>query len=374
MRAVLAGRARELGELTAQTDTLTADVQAAINDRETLPQLFLKLVEATAPTNGAASLTIYSPDFRTLAWSDGPAEDLSADRLRGADALFVTEGTLGLRLVQTRALRVDGRLIGVVAAESLLSFSVGGSTEGHLAFPTPYGDVTLVLPSVSSAADNLARPHTFMISGEGGAPLVEVRYDPAVMASTRATFRLRAAAVSALPLLLVALFQAGPWLRRRRESRAPRPFFTWTCVIALWLIAGTLALLGLARAAGVGDLVRSPAWGLLALGLTAVGPVSWWLRPRPRRDASGAPLRFVLEQAAAGAIAAGALLALLWYLHWRPTVSASEPWQFSMFPLKISSGLGLCGLLLFAGAALWVAASSLAIAAERWRAAVVRQE
>ena len=67
-------------------------------------------------SRGAASLTIYSADYRTLAWSDGPAEDLGPDRLRPANSLFVAEGTLGLRLVHVRALRAGDRLVGSVRA------------------------------------------------------------------------------------------------------------------------------------------------------------------------------------------------------------------------------------------------------------------
>jgi hypothetical protein len=171
MRRVLTARADELTAITNRATTLTPDVATAIADREALPQVFLKLVEVTAPARGTASLTIYSSDYRTLAWSDGPAEDLGPDRLRGPDALFVAEGTLGLRLVHVRALRTGDRLVGVAAAESLLSFAVGGGApERHLEFATPYGAVTLVLPSLSSAGDNVTRAHTFMVNRADGAP------------------------------------------------------------------------------------------------------------------------------------------------------------------------------------------------------------
>ncbi|MEI7926332.1 MAG: hypothetical protein WCI61_09120, partial [Chloroflexota bacterium] len=367
MRAVLATRANELTALTARTTPLTPDIAAAIVDRERLPQIFLKLVDVTAPSHGTASVTIYSADYRTLAWSDGPAEDLAPDRLRAAEALFVTEGTLGLRLVHVRALRANDRLVGVAAAESLLSFSVGGAPERHLAFSTPYGDVTLVPPSVSSASDNVPRPHTFMIADASGAPLVEVRYDPAAIAATRSAFRRAATAAAALPLVITLLLLAGPWLSRRRHSRTPGQFLAWTTGTAALLTACTIAVLQLAAVARIADLVRVPAWSLLAVALCALGPVSWWLRRRPRRPVSAAPLRFAAEQLIAGLIAATCLLGLLAFFHWRLDASAFDQWQFPLFPLRLAGLLGLTGVLLAAAAGIWSAAAVLAIAAERWR-------
>ena len=368
MRTVLAARAKELTALTAAVTPLIADVDHAIVDRDALPQIFLKLVDITAPSRGAASLTIYSADSRTLAWSDGPAEDLGPDRLHTPpDALFVTEGTLGLRLVHVRALRSGDRLIGVAAAESLLSFAVGGGPERHLAFATPYGDVTLVQPSLSSAGDNLPRPHTFMVTDAAGAALVEVRYDPATIAATRSAFRRAAAAAAASPMVITLLLLAGPWLDRRRHTRTPTQFLGWTFGIAGLLTACTFAVLQLAHVADIEALLRVPAWGLLAAGLCALGPVSWWLRRRPRRSADAAPMRFIAEHIAAGAIASIFLLGLLAFLNWRISATSFDQWQFPLFPLRLQSLLGLAGVLLIVAAATWSAATALAVASERWR-------
>lgn len=367
MRDVLVTRARELTALTAHAIPLTPDIDHAILDREALPQVFLKLVDATATSHGTASLTIYSADYRTLAWSDGPAEDLGPDRLRAADSLFVAEGTLGLRLVHVRALRAGDRLVGTAAAESLLSFAVGGAPEQQLAFATPYGDVTLVLPSLSSAGDNLPRPHAFMIADGAGAPLVEVRYDPAAVAATRSAFRRGAVACAVLPLVLTLLLLAGPWLDRRRQSATAGRFLGWTLGIGVLLSACTLAVLQLSRVAGITELVRIPALGLLAAGLCALGPVSWWLRRRPRREATVAPARFIGEHVIAGLAAAACLLGVLVFLHWRLNAASFDQWQFPLFPLRLSSLLGLAGVLLIVAAGVWAAATLLAIAAERWR-------
>ncbi len=368
MRAVLAARAAELTALTARAIPLTPDIATAIADREALPQVFLRLVDITAPSHGTASLTIYSADYRTLAWSDGPAEDLGPDRLRGADSLFVIEGTLGLRLVHVRALRDGDRLVGVASAESLLSFSVGGSPERHMAFDTPYGEVTLVLPSLSSAADNTPRPHSFMIAAPDGAPLVEVRYDPAAIAATRSAFRRNAAALAASPIVMALLLLAGPWLDRRRGSRTAAQFLGWTMGIAALLTACTVGILQLSRIAAWPEAARLPVWSLLAVALSAVGPVSWWLRRRRRRTFDTAPLRFAAEQFLAGLVAALLLLALLVFLHWRLNAALFDQWQFPLFPLRLSSALGLAGVLLGLAAGVWTAAAALAIAAERWRA------
>jgi signal transduction histidine kinase len=367
MRAVLSARSREVTSLTNRATSLTPDVANAIVDREALPQVFLKLVDITAPSHGTASLTIYSADYRTLAWSDGPAEDLPAERLRGPDGLFVTEGTLGLRLVHIQSLRQGDHQVGVAAAETLLSFAVGGAPERHLAFPTPYGDVSLVLPSLSSAGDNVRRPHTFMVTDATGAPLVEVRYDPATIAATRSAFRRDRAAIAALPIILSLLLLAGPWLDRRRRSARRGEFLGWTAAVAALLIASTAAVLQLSRVAQVADLARIPAWGLLAVGLCALGPVSLWLQRRPRRDSAAQPARFAAEQLATGIVAAIFLIALQVFFHWRLNAAGFDQWQFPLFPLRLPSLLGLAGVLLVTAAGVWGAASALAIGAERWR-------
>ena len=367
MRAVLSARAQELTALTARAIPLTPDIDLAVGNREALPQVFLKLVDATAGLHGTASLTIYSADYRTLAWSDGPAEDLNPERLRTVDSLFVAEGTLGLRLVHVRALRSGDRLVGIAAAESLLSFAVGGEPERHLAFATPYGDATLVMPSLSGAFDNLARPHAFMVTDADGAPLVQVRYDPDVVAATRSAFRRGAVAFAVLPIVITLLLLAGPWLDRRRQSRTLLEFLGWSAGIGALLTVCTLATLQLSRVAGIADLARLPVWGLFAAGLCAVGPMSLWLRRRARRDATSAPIRFIAEQLVAGLVAAASLLGVLVFLYWRINSTSFEQWQFPLFPLRLPSLLGLTGVLLIVAAGVWAAATTLAIAAERWR-------
>jgi len=374
VRDAFANRAAELASLTDRAATLTPDVRIAVANRDALPQVFLRLVDLTRTARGTASLTIYTPDYRPLAWSDGPAEDLAPERLRGSDSIFVTEGTLGLRLVRTRQLRVanspaDGtdRLVATVAAETLLPPAVGGPAERHRAFPSPFGDITLVLPTLSSAGDNLAHPNSFMVNGPGGAPLVEARYDPSAIAERRQSYRRIVWAVAGLPLVLCLLLTTGVALDRRRAARDRAGFALWTTVLSAIVISAGAAAVALASLAGVTTFALLPLAGLVAVALAAAGPISLWLRRRQRRDPSFGPMAFAVEQAIAAAASAGVLLWMVGFLRPRPGSTPVERWGFPLLPVSSPERPCLAGTLLVVAAAIWSAAALLAVAAERWR-------
>ncbi|MBP6716970.1 MAG: HAMP domain-containing protein, partial [Acidobacteria bacterium] len=168
--------------------------------------------------------------------------------------------------------------------------------------------------------------------------------------------------------VIALLLLAGPWLDHRRQSRTIGTFLGWTAGIAVLLTGCTFAVLQLSRVASFADLTRLPILGLSTLGLAALGPVSLWLRRRPRRLASSAPARFAAEQFAFGVAAGACLAGMLLFLHWRLNADAFDQWQFPLFPLRIDSALGLSGVLVVMAAGFWSAATLLAIAAERWRA------
>ncbi len=374
VRHAFVTRADDLAALTDRAATLTREVSTAIANRDALPQVFLTLVELTSSARGTVSLTLYTPEYKTLAWSDGPAEDLPPERLRGGDSMFVTEGTLGLRLVRTRQLRLpsappDGtdRLVATVAAETLLSLAVGGSPERHLAFPSPFGDITLVLPTLSSAGDNLVHPNSFMVPGPNGAPLVEARYNPDAIADRRREFRRIVWAVSGIPLVLCLVLTTGVALDRRRASRDRAGFALWSAVLAAIVIGAGAAAAALASLASVSSYATLLLASLVAVALAAAGPISLWLRRRRCRDASGAPAVFAIEQALAAGAAAALLLALIEFLRRRLGAVPFDQFEFPLLPLRLQSALGFAGVLLVAGAAIWSAAALLAVAAERWR-------
>jgi signal transduction histidine kinase len=367
-------RQRELSRLVDGALALAPTVNRALSDRDALPQVFSGLVDLTSPARGTASLTIYTTDFRTLAWSDGPAEDLAPERLRGGESVFVTEGTLGLRLVHVKPLRLTeganaGRLVGTAAAETLLSLTVGGSPERHLAFPTPYGDVTLVLPTLSSAADNLPHPNSFLLRGPTGAPLVEARFDPAEIQARRRDFRRVAMAIAGVPIVLYLLWLCGPALAARRAVTTRRAFAAWSLGLLALVTAGAAGAWALAALAGGASLALLPIVGLVALAAAAVGPVSWWLRRRKRHAPATAPMRFVLEQLTVAIVAAVFLLVLVEFLAWRISAAPFDQWEYPLLPLRWSSTLGFAGILLAISATIWCGAALFAIAAERWRLA-----
>jgi signal transduction histidine kinase len=369
VRSEFTARAAELAGLTERTSALAPEFEDVLNRRDALPPLFLKLLELTRPTRGSASITVYAPepDFRALAWSDGPAEDLPAESLRTGDGLFVAPGTLGLRMVNTRVMRSNGRLVGIATAETILSPTLGGTApDSPLMFDTPFGDVVLV-EAFAASSGNPARPHAFVVTGADGRMLVEVRYDPATIAAARTSFRRAALAVAAMPLVLALLLVAGPWLERRHSIRTRPAFLLWSIGIIALLGAAAAALVELAHLAGFSAFVTAPIAGLFALAVAATGPVSIWLRPPQRLSVERAPAQFLAEQLAAGSVAAIVILSLFWFLRWRLNTGSADPWQFALFPLRPGVILEFSGVLLVLAAGFWSAATLLASIAERWR-------
>ena len=79
------------------------------------------------------------------------------------------------------------------------------------------------------------------------------------------------------------------------------------------------------------------------------------------------PVRFVLEQFLAGAVAAATLFALILMLRTRITAETIDKWQFPLFPIDPQALLHLSALLVAQLALCWTAAAVLALAALRWR-------
>ncbi len=106
---------------------------------------------------------------------------------------------------------------------------------------------------------------------------------------------------------------------------------------------------------------------LAALGFVALLPTSWWWRQPHRLRAARAPIRFVLEQIAGGAGAAGALWLTARLFHARITPAALAQWQLPLFRLPAEDLLSVIGLLLLELALFWTAGMLLAVLAGRWR-------
>src|SRR5262249_24468495 len=119
VRARFAQRAAQVQALADRVARETAqNVVSAVARADDRPALVVQLTQRVPPESaGSISATIYVPTgppnvFGILAWSDGPAERMSSDRLEGRPALFVAPGTLGLRLMFVRPIETQGRRVG----------------------------------------------------------------------------------------------------------------------------------------------------------------------------------------------------------------------------------------------------------------------
>jgi hypothetical protein len=110
VRRRFAERTRQVEWLAQQVAARSTAVAEAAASRDPSSRLFTTLIELAglARPYGAGSLsaTVYvlaGPGaYRVLAWSDGPAEDVPAERLSGSQQLFIAQGPLGPRLVSVK--------------------------------------------------------------------------------------------------------------------------------------------------------------------------------------------------------------------------------------------------------------------------------
>ena len=364
----LARQVESLATRVAREESLVAE--ASVN-RDRLPALFNRLSEiGGTTTSSAVSTTVYvsagpAGAYRVLAWSDGRPEDLTPDRLLSPPTLFVERGTVGLRLVFVQPIEIAARRAGVAAAEAVLSpITRLGADAGTHRIDTTFGPVVVEYVGAGEGPD---RENRFVIAPPSGKALLEVRYSPDDLAERRYQFRRRAIAITLLPLVVATLLASGPMLEGRSRSRRLSGWLGWSAAAGATLVAGCAALAGLARLIDAPDALTMCIVALGALGLAALLPVSAWGRSWQRRIPRREPGRFIVEQLLAGAIAAGAIYALIQILRARITAAAIDKWQFPLFPIDLEALLYLSGILVIQLALCWVAAAVLSIAALRWR-------
>jgi signal transduction histidine kinase len=363
-------RLRVTADAIAREVPLIAEASAR---REALPALFARLDTARGPRAALDALSVYVPDgtgqYRLLAWSDGPAEDLD---LRSpwlpdmpAAATAVVPGTMGLRLV---ALSPIGDQLGVVTAERWLT-STGrqASDTEHYRLMTSLGEVfiTPVILPPGHAAD--ATGDRLRVLAPDGRPLVDVTYDPATIAATRAAFRGRVLALALLPLLLLAV-AAGTraWLRRRQQQSSAR-FIALSALLATTLVLGGLGALALARAAALPATTDFVVLGLTAMGVAVALPVSLWWRGAERRSFRSEPLRASLELVGGGGVAAVLLAATGLAIDAHLQAAGIDRLASPLFPPDAARLTAHVGRLCLALAVMWSITAIHARLLERWR-------
>jgi hypothetical protein len=371
VRQRVADRSRQVTALAASVAREQTLVSAAAASRDQLPPLFSRLVQIARPSGGAGpSATIYASAgpagaYRVLAWSDGPAEDLSDVRLAGPRALFLAPGTVGLRLIALQPIETNGRRIGVASAELVLSPAAAGSVASGYALTTSVGPVDII-PEQWTGAGEAVDGERFVIDSETGGPLLEVRIPRSRITGSRQTHRARVLAAAALPIVVLPAFAIIPLLEQRRRAR---PFIRW----AAWSLAGVLllavsaaAVIALARAIAAPPGVVPAIVALAVAGAAALVPVAAWWRRWPRRLPAVAPGRFVVEHLGAGALVAAAVAAIAALLRRGITPATLGQWQLPLMPMDAGAFMDLGTLLVFEIAVGWSVASMLVLLAMRW--------
>ena len=347
-------------------------IERAAQSRDAVQPLFADLDHLASGTTPDTSLTVYVPTgapgtYRVIAWSDGPVEDIPAERLNGGAALFVSQSTLGLPLIHLRPVQIGGRRVAVVAAASILAPPAPGANAVTPLYvsDTPYGPVQLTRPFGLGVGSSAAG--TLILADSTGTPVVEARYNAADLAGARRGFRARVLAAAAVPLVVALLLLSGVVLDRR--AAAPHAFWRWSIAAAAMLGTAALALAGLLRliATSLTPVLMLDLAGLTALGLVALLPLSWWRRRHRRRHPGSAAVRYVTDQLAAGAAGGLLLLLLTRFLARAIDADALIEWQFPLFSTRVDGVLYLAGLLLVEAAGFWTIATLWASVAERWR-------
>jgi signal transduction histidine kinase len=361
-----------------RTETLARDVARqgelvalAASEPSRLPALFTRLASLTRPVGSSQpSTTVYVPvgpagQYRVLAWSDGPAEDLPADRLSANSGLFIARGTVGLRVVFPVPIEHDGRRVGIATAETILSPETP-LRSGRYELTSSLGPVA-VAPVLGDAGETQPRADRFVVTGPSGAPLLEVRFSTADLARRRQAMRARVFALASLPVVALLPLVSLRLLERRRRARSAAEGLGWSAAAAVVLAASGAALTALLIALGAPSGAVYALIALTALGLTVQLVVSRWWSPGHRVFPEERPVRFALEHLGAGLVLAAALVVMARVFESRIAPETLATWQYPLVPLEASNLLYLTGLLLIQLAIGWTAAAVIAMLAERWR-------
>jgi signal transduction histidine kinase len=358
-------RVDSLAARVARDDVVAAQLSTPPDRSDALFSRLIALAPANATLDVSATLhTAAGPAgaYRVVAWSDGPAGDLTADQLTGPARVFIAVGAAGLRLVSAHPIESSGRRLGVVTAEAVIAPAPSVARPGQsFSFATSFGLVRVATYGSGSSGP----ANGFVLKSPAGEPLLEVGYDRTSLTDGRGVFRRRVLAVSALPLFVLLL----PIAAQLQASRSAAPFWRWlllTGALAGLALLGAAGFLGIAALLDAGDEVTSLIVGAAAFAVACTIALAAWWRRWPRRMPSHAPIRFGVEQLLAGLALAGLLRLLA-----RALADVTDPamlsrWHLPIFSTDATALAALAGSLLIQIAIGWTAASVLALVAMRW--------
>jgi signal transduction histidine kinase len=374
----------ELRAAASRANVRAADVTAAPTDAEAARALFDAARHALgAAGRGDAAFTVYGAAGVPLAWSGRPSE-LPAQRVLGAEALFVTPGPIGPRLVHLAPVieLPSGRRVGAVAAERVIAAvrpDQHGVSAAPAILPTSLVPVT-VRPRYEGGGE---RPptHGFLVSDAAGAPLLEGAVARGALEDLRASYRRTTAGAALLTLALVLLVLAVPLVERRdAPSSAPVRARTLLQLVGIVVLVRLLlsAALGWGAPAAEGPggldgwLLRSPA-EFLATALAWLAAVALVAPSVERRRVAARHEHppnwpaFVAAQLLAGVLLVGVLA---WHHRWVEALfvlADHAPLEFSLHPFGAERLALAFGAVALHAAALWTAVLTLRVAATWWR-------
>ena len=288
----VAGRAREVetkaGLVARHAELVAAATESRPESRARLSELFDRISAPVAAGLESVSATVWIPTgpgagYRALAWTDGPAQEVSGADLNAAAGLFVSAGPGGLRLVFATPIELNGARIGVATAEVPLSTpALGGTLAERYVIASSAGPIRIARIGATDLANEAGH---FTVDSPAGVPLLDAFVPLHQVADARRVFRRRAAAVVLLPWAGCALVLLADLVGRRRSVSTAGAWIRWTAII----LASVLTVSALAAWALM--LTATPTVWLDALGaLTALAVASmvlgdaWWrMRPSSRQ-------------------------------------------------------------------------------------------
>ena len=358
-------------EASAQRVARMADVvAAAASEGEPLLDLFSRLAHGSETPDTIAT-TVWMPHgparaFKALAWSEGPAENVSADLLGRAPAFAMVPGVGGLRLLFVHDVVKGDSRIAVAVSETVISPSLASSTTGAV-YTIDSAIGPLPVTPAATLPSTAARPADFTIADRTGALLLDVTVPRDKLTDAQRTAHWRTASIALLPWLLWLALVAATTLRRRVAAAGLGRWLLQSVLGASLVTLVALIAVWLARRVGLSDVWIHLTRALALLAIVGAIPGSaWWLRLR-RPAMNEHPLRFAAEQLVGGVVLATGLvlMARLWSDRIEPT--ALEKWQLPVLVSDVESVAAIAAVLLAQVAIAWAIGGVLGLLAARWR-------
>ena len=362
-------RGRALEASAQRVARMPEVVTAASQEGEPLLDLFSRL-EHGADTPDSIATTVWTPHgpargFKVLAWSQGPAENVSADLLNRAPVFAVVPGVGGLRLIYVHPVGLGESRVAVAASETVISTPLAFSTNPAVHSIDSAAGPLPVTPATNAAAP--ARSFDFTIADRTGTPLLQVTVPRAQLAEAQRMAHWRASSVALLPWLVWLAVVAAATLRSRALRTGPGAWLVKSLVGAGLIGLVAVAAVWLAGRVGLPAVWVDLTQSLTALAIVAAIPGSaWWLRLR-RPAVRQRRVRWAVEHLAGGVVIAAGLGLMAWLWSDRINPTALEKWQLPVLASDVESVAAIAAVLLAQVAIAWAIAGVIGMLAARWR-------